>query len=176
MADSGQKFIKRNRPPRVQIEYQEPTSQRMVELPFLMGVMSDLSGNASAVEKPDTRDRKFLDIDMDNFDKRLAAIEPGVAYRVENKLGETESDGKMGVELKFKKMADFEPAAGARQVPALAKLLEARQKLAHLQRYMDGKAAAEDQLKALLKDPELMRLMNEKRALGPGSGGTEEQS
>ena len=163
MADSGQKFIKRNRPPRVQIEYREPNSQRMVELPFVMGVMSDLSGNASAVEKPVFTDRKFVDIDMDNFDKRMAAVEPGLTYNVPNKLGAEAGEGsQLSVQLKFEKMADFEPAAIAKQIPALAKLLEARQRLANLQRYMDGKTAAEAQLKTLLKDPSLMKLLHEK--------------
>jgi type VI secretion system protein ImpB len=162
MADSGQKFIKRNRPPRVQIEYKEPNSQKMVELPFVMGVMADLSGNASAVEKPAFADRKFTDVDMDNFDKRMAAIQPGLNFRVENKLGSEAGEGKLGVQLKFEKMADFEPGAVAKQVPALAKLLEARQRLANLQRYMDGKSAAEAQLKALLQDPSLMKLMAER--------------
>ena len=172
MADSGQKFIKRNRPPRVQIEYKEPTSERMIELPFVMGVMADLSGNASEVEKAPMDQRDFLDIDMDNFDKRMEAIKPATSFRVENKLGEGEgSEGKLGVQLKFEKMADFEPAAVAKQVPVLAKLLEARQQLANLQRYMDGRAAAEEQLKNLLKDPDLMRLMAEKKAAESGSGG-----
>lgn len=171
MADSGQKFIKRNRPPRVQIEYKEPTSERMVELPFVMGVMADLSGNASEVEKPTMDQREFLDIDMDNFDKRMEAIKPAAAFRVENKLGGEGGEGKLGVSLKFEKMADFEPAAIARQVPPLAKLLEARQQLANLQRYMDGRTAAEEQLKNLLKDPDLMRLLNEKRASESDSGG-----
>ncbi len=174
MADSGQKFIKRNRPPRVQIEYKEPTSERMVELPFVMGVMADLSGNASEVEKLGMDQRDFLDIDMDNFDKRMDAIKPAAAFRVENKLsGEGGAEGKLGVSLKFEKMADFEPAAVARQVPALAKLLEARQQLANLQRYMDGKAAAEEQLKNLLKDPDLMRMVNEKRAAESGGESSE---
>lgn len=171
MADSGQKFIKRNRPPRVQIEYKEPTSQRMVELPFVMGVMADLSGNASKVEKPVFADRKFLDIDMDNFDKRLAAIEPAANFRVENKLGG--EGGQLGVQLKFEKMADFEPGAVAKQIPVLAKLLEARQRLANLQQYMDGKAAAEAQLRNLLKDPELMKLLNENKDAGEQSGSEE---
>ena len=166
MADSGQRFIKRNRPPRVQIEYKDPyDSEKMVELPFVMGVMSDLSGNASEVEKPVLADRKLLDFDMDNFDKRMEAIKPGVAFRVKDKLsGEGDSASKLGVELKFEKMADFEPAAVVKQIPAMAKLLEARQRLANLQRYMDGKAAAEEQLRTLLKDPELMRLLNEQNA------------
>ena len=166
MADSGQRFIKRNRPPRVQIEYKDPyNSEKMVELPFVMGVLSDLSGNASEVEKPVLADRKLLDFDMDNFDKRMEAIKPGVAFRVKDKLsGDGDNAAKMSVELKFEKMADFEPAAVVKQIPALAKLLEARQRLANLQRYMDGKAAAEEQIRTLLKDPELMRLLNEQKA------------
>lgn len=164
MADSGQKFIRRNRPPRVQIEYQDPhNGEKMIELPFVMGVMADLSGNASEVEKPSISDRKFLDIDMDNFDDRMKAIKPGVSFKVANKLGDAR-DEKMSVMLKFEKMADFNPAAVVRQVPALAKLLKAREQLANLQRYMDGKVAAEDQIKSLLKDPELMRLLKERQA------------
>ena len=164
MADSGQKFIKRNRPPRVQIQYEDPyNAEKMVELPFVMGVMSDLSGNASEVEKPAITERKFLDIDMDNFDDRMKAIKPGITFNVENKLGDAKGE-KMSVKLNFEKMADFNPAAVVRQVPALAKLLKAREQLANLQRYMDGKVAAEDQLKALLKDPELMKLLDERRA------------
>ena len=86
--DSGAKFIGRNRAPRVHISYDDPyDANRKIELPFVMGVMSDLSGNASKVEKPDMNDRGFLDIDMDNFDKRMAAINPGVSFKVPNKLG-----------------------------------------------------------------------------------------
>lgn len=162
-SNSGQKFIKRNRPPRVHISYEDPyDAEKQVELPFVMGVMSDLSGNASEVEKPSMADRKFQDFDMDNFDDRMSAIKPAVTFRVEDKL--SDQDGQqMGVNLSFNKFADFEPAAVAKQVPALAKLLEAREHLANLQRYMDGKVAAEDQLKALLNDPEMMRALSEKR-------------
>ncbi len=164
MADSGQKFIKRNRPPRVQIQYEDPyNAEKMVELPFVMGVMSDLSGNASQVEKASIADRKFLDIDMDNFDDRMKAIKPGVSMKVENKLGDAKGE-KMSVNLNFEKMSDFNPAQVVRQVPALAKLLKAREQLANLQRYMDGKVAAEDQIKNLLKDPELMKLLAERKA------------
>jgi len=153
---SGQRFIKRNRPPRVHITYDDPTNvEEKIELPFVMGVMSDLSGNSPGVEKVDIKDRKFLDIDMDNIDNRMAAIQPGVSFRVTNKLSEN-SDEKMSVNLQFNKMADFDPAAVARQVPALAKLLEARTHLANLMRYMDGKVAAEESLKKLLADPQLM--------------------
>jgi type VI secretion system protein ImpB len=165
MADSGQKFIKRNRPPRVQIQYEDPyNAEKMVELPFVMGVMSDLSGNASDVEKVTIAERKYLDIDMDNFDDRMKAIKPGVAFKVTNKLGDAKGDEKMSVKLDFQKMSDFNPASIVRQVPSLAKLLKAREQLANLQRYMDGKIAAEDQIKNLLKDPELMKLLKERSA------------
>src|SRR5215204_3878764 len=106
--DSGQRFIRRNRAPRVHISYEDPyDAERLVELPFVMGVMSDLSGNASTVEKPPVGERKFLDIDMDNFDKRMAAIKPGARFRVANKLGtEGGSSEQLGVELTFEKMED----------------------------------------------------------------------
>src|SRR5690242_3854019 len=101
--DSGQKFIRRNRAPRVHITYEDPyDAERLVELPFVMGVLSDLSGNASNVEKPKLEERKFLEFDMDNFENRMAAIEPGVSMRVTNKLGD--ADEKMSVALHFRKM------------------------------------------------------------------------
>ena len=87
--DSGQRFIRRNRAPRVHITYEDPyNAERRVELPFVMGVMSDLSGNNSSVEKPEIGERKFLEFDMDNFENRMAAIEPGAAFKVDNKLGD----------------------------------------------------------------------------------------
>src|ERR1700681_4173764 len=162
--DSGQKFIRRNRAPRVHITYEDPyDAERLIELPFVMGVMSDLSGNSSAVEKPKVEERKFLDFDMDNFDARMAAIQPGITMRVANKLSDN-PDEKMSVNLNFSKMADLTPVAVARQVPATAKLLEAREQLANLLRYMDGKVAAEDQLKKLLADPQLMAALKERTA------------
>src|ERR1700730_14451186 len=110
--ESGQKFIRRNRPPRVHITYENPANaEEKVEIPFVMGVMSDLSGNTTGVEKEELiKDRKFLDFDMDNLDARMAKIQPGVSFRVENKLADG-ADEKMGVSLWFNKMADFEPAA-----------------------------------------------------------------
>jgi len=175
-SNSGQKFISRNRKPRVHITYEDPyDAEQLIELPFVMGVLADLSGNASAVEKPDMGDRKFLDIDMDNFDKRMAAIEPGLSMRVANKLGGPEGENdKLGVNLKFTKMADFSPATIARQVPAVAKLLKAREQLAGLLRYMDGKVAAEDTIKKLLADPQLMAALQTKLAEKPAEGGAEQ--
>jgi type VI secretion system protein ImpB len=174
--DSGQKFIRRNRPPRVHITYENPTNaEEKVEIPFVMGVMSDLSGNTPGVEKEEIANRKFLDFDMDNLDARMAAIQPGVSFRVQNKLSEN-SDEKVGISLRFNKMADFEPAAVARQVPALAKLLEARQQLANLARYMDGKVAAEATVRKLLSDPQLMATLKNRAAETGGEGGEEESN
>jgi type VI secretion system protein ImpB len=164
MSDSGQKFIKRNRPPRVHISYQDPyEANKQVELPFVMGVMADLSGNASEVAKLPMADRKFANVDMDNLDTYMESIRPAVAFRTENRLSE-DSGEQMSVKLTFNNMADFEPAAIARQVPALRALLEAREQLANLQRYMDGKVAAEAKLRELLASPELMQAMKERRA------------
>lgn len=168
--DSGQKFIRRVRPPRVHITYENPANaEEKVEIPFVMGVMADLSGNTPGVEKAPIADRKFLEFDMDNLDDRMAGIQPGVSFRVEDKLSETPGQ-KIGINLRFDKMADFEPAAIVKKVPALAKLLEARQQLSNLQRYMDGKVAAEESLRKLLADPQLMAALKE-RASEPDSEG-----
>jgi type VI secretion system protein ImpB len=165
-SDSGQKFIKRNRPPRVQISYEDPyDAQKKVELPFVMGVMSDLSGNASQVDKPSVADRKFSDVDMDNVDAYMKSVAPAVQFRVDDKLS-GESDQKMGVNLTFNSMEDFTPAGVAKQVPALNALLEARAQLSNLQRYMDGKVAAEEQLRKLLSDPKLMAALEARKAEG----------
>lgn len=163
MADSGQKFIKRNRPPRVHITYENPSNvEEKIELPFVMAVMSDLSGNAPGVEKDVVDKRKFLDIDMDNFDARMRAIKPGVTFRVDNKL--SDSGEKLPVKLRFDSMDDFRPAGVAKQVPALNKLLEARTQLANLLRYMDGRADAEEQLKQLLGNKDLMEMLRDRTA------------
>ncbi|MGC1354376.1 MAG: type VI secretion system contractile sheath small subunit [Xanthobacteraceae bacterium] len=168
--DSGQRFIRRNRPPRVHITYENPANaEEKVEIPFVMGVMSDLSGNTPGVEKEDFAARKLLDVDMDNLDDRMSAIQPGISFRVDNKLADGAGD-KLGVSLRFNKMADFDPAAVARQVPALAKLLEARQQLANLTRYMDGKVGAEETLRKLLADPELMKSLKDRASESGESG------
>ena len=164
-SDSGQKFISRNRKPRVHITYEDPyDANKLVEIPFVMGVMADLSGNASEVAKPEFAERKFLDVDMDNFESRMAAIQPAVAFRVDNKLGDAEGE-KLPVKLTFTKMDDFSPASVARQVPSLARLLEARTQLANLLRYMDGKVSAEDALKKLLADPGLMEALKDRATI-----------
>ena len=163
-SDSGQKFIKRNRPPRVQISYEDPyDAQKKVELPFVMGVMSDLSGNASQVDKPSVADRKFSDVDMDNVDAYMKSVAPAAQFRVDDKLS-GESGQKMGINLTFQSMEDFSPAGVAKQVPALNALLEARAAAREPSAYMDGKVAAEEQLKKLLNDPKLMAALEQRKA------------
>lgn len=173
-SDSATGFIKRNRPPRVQIAYADPIeANKQVELPFVMGVMSDLSGNASKVEKPPVAEREFSQVTSDTLDDYMESVAPGLALNVDNTL-DPEQGGKLSVSLNFKKMADLSPGEVARQVPALASLLEARQQLANLQRYMNGKSAAQDQLKALLSDPQLMAALNERRAAAKSDDGQSE--
>jgi type VI secretion system protein ImpB len=152
---SSQKFIARNRAPRVQIEYDVELygAEKKIQLPFVMGVMANLSGNP-AEPLPDVADRKFLDIDIDNFDQRLKAMKPRVAFQVPNTLT---GDGNLMVDVTFESMDDFSPAAVAKKVDALSKLLEARQQLAALVTYMDGKSGAEQLIKQLLQDPTLLK-------------------
>ncbi len=154
---SGQKFIARNRPPRVQIEYDVEIygSEKKIELPFVMGVMADLSGKPLE-DLPKVSDRKFLEIDIDNFDERMKAIQPRVAFPVPNTLT---GEGYLMVDISFESMDDFSPAAVARQVGALSVLLDARTQLANLQTYMDGKSGAEELLRRLLQDAPLMKAL-----------------
>jgi type VI secretion system protein ImpB len=172
MSKTGQRFIKENRAPRVHIEYEVETygSRQKVELPFVMGVMSDLSGK-SLVEKKQLDKRDFSEFDMDNFEQRMEAIAPRAAFQVDNTL--TEEGGKLGVDLTFKSMDDFTPGAVAKQVPALAKLLEARQELSDLMAYMDGKDGAQDLLDKVLKDPELMKSLASAKA-PPADAGSDQ--
>src|SRR4029078_6150591 len=124
---NSQKFIARNRAPRVQIEYDVELygAEKKVELPFVMGVMADLSGKPSEALPP-VADRKFLEIDVDNFDDRLKSCKPRVAFAVPNTLT---GEGNINVEMSFDSMDDFSPAAVARKVDALNKLLQARTEL-----------------------------------------------
>lgn len=151
---SSQKFIARNRAPRVQIEYEVEVygSQKKIQLPFVMGVMSDLSGKP-AEALPPVSDRKFLEIDVDNFDSRMKSMKPRVAFQVPNTLT---GEGNLAVDITFESMDDFSPAAVARKVGALNKLLEARQQLSNLVTYMDGRSGAEELLAKLLADPALL--------------------
>lgn len=157
VSNSAQKFIARNRAPRVQIEYDVEIygSEKKVELPFVMGVLADLSGKP-VDELPPVAERKFLDIDIDNFDERLKARQPRVAYAVPNTLS---GEGQLMVDITFESLEDFSPAAVAKKVDALKQLLEARTQLANLQTYMDGKSGAEGLVTKLLQDKALLDAM-----------------
>jgi type VI secretion system protein ImpB len=152
---SSQKFIARNRAPRVQIEYDVELygSQKKVQLPFVMGVMADLAGKP-ADPLPPVGDRKFLEIDIDNFDSRMKAMKPRVAFQVPNTLT---GEGNLSVDLTFENMDDFTPAAIAAKVDGVSKLLEARQQLSNLVTYMDGKGGAEELISKVLNDPALLQ-------------------
>jgi type VI secretion system protein ImpB len=165
---SSQKFIARNRAPRVQIEYDVELygAEKKIQLPFIMGVLADLSGKP-AEALPPVADRKFLEIDVDNFDSRMKAMKPRVAFQVSNALTD---EGNLNVELTFESMDDFSPAAVARKVDALNKLLEARQQLSNLITYMDGKTGAEELVSKLLKDPALLQTLAAAKNPATGEG------
>jgi type VI secretion system protein ImpB len=159
MPDSSQKFIGRNRPPRVQIEYDVELygSEKKVQIPFVMGVLADLSGKA----KPDdpvipVDDRKFLEIDVDNFNERLKAMKPHLAFDVPNVLT---GEGNLKIDLTFESMDDFSPAAVARKVEGVKDLLEARTQLDNLLTYMDGKSGAEALIANLINDQSLLQAL-----------------
>ncbi|MCV2369043.1 type VI secretion system contractile sheath small subunit [Roseateles oligotrophus] len=151
---SSQKFIARNRAPRVQIEYDVEVygAEKKIQLPFVMGVMADLSGNPADPLAP-VADRKFLEVDVDNFDARMKAMKPRVAMQVPNSLT---GEGNLSVDITFDSMDDFTPDAVARKVDSLSKLLDARQQLQNLVTYMDGKGGAEELIGKLINDPALL--------------------
>ena len=155
---SGQKFVGRNRAPRVQIEYDVEVygSQKKVQLPFVMGVMSDLSGKSEVPLAP-VAERDFLEVDVDNFDARMKSIKPRVAFHAPN---HPTGEGNVAVDITFESIDDFSPAAIARKVEPLRKLLEARQQLSNLLTYMDGKTGAEELLAKLLADPALLKSLS----------------
>jgi type VI secretion system protein ImpB len=157
MATSSQKFIARNRAPRVQIEYDVELygSEKKIQLPFVMGVLADLSGKPADPLAP-VQDRKFLEFDVDNFDSRMKAMKPRTAFQVPNALT---GEGNLNVDITFESMDDFSPAAVARKVDSLNKLLEARAQLANLVTYMDGKGGAEELLAKVLEDPALLQTL-----------------
>ena len=155
--ESSQKFIARNRAPRVQIEYDVEVygAEKTIQLPFVMGVLADLSGQPADPLAP-VADRKFLEIDVDNFDERLKSMKPRVAVQVPNTLP---GEGNLSVDMTFESMDDFTPAAIARKIGPLKQLLEARGQLANLLTYMDGKTGAEELVSKLLADPALMQAL-----------------
>ncbi|MED5774131.1 type VI secretion system contractile sheath small subunit [Enterobacter hormaechei] len=172
MSNSGQKFIARNRAPRVQIEYDVEIygAERKIQLPFVMGVMADLVGKP--VENlPAVDERKFLEIDIDNFDERMKALKPRVAFQVDNTLT---GEGNLNVDLTFDSMDDFLPDAVARKVEPLNKLLEARTQLSNLLTYMDGKNGAEELIAKILQDPTLLKSLSQLPKNDESAKGSEE--
>jgi type VI secretion system protein ImpB len=167
---SSQKFIARNRCPRVQIEYDVELygAEKKINLPFVMGVMADLSGKPADPLEP-VGERKFLEIDVDNFDDRLKATKPRVAFQVPNTLT---GEGNLSVDVSFESMDDFSPAAVARKVDSLNKLLTARTQLSNLLTYMDGKGGAEQLVANALNDPALLQSLAS--APKPGDEASEE--
>ncbi|AVO37692.1 type VI secretion system contractile sheath small subunit [Pukyongiella litopenaei] len=173
MADSSQKFIARNRAPRVQIEYDVELygAEKKVQLPFVMGVMSDLAGK-SEVEQPAVADRKFLEIDVDNFDERMKSMAPRAAFTVPNTLT---GEGNLAVDITFESMDDFSPAAIARKVEPLRELLDARSQLSNLMTYMDGKTGAEELIGKIIQDPALLKTLAAQAAPKADDGAEEQE-
>ncbi|MFS2222871.1 type VI secretion system contractile sheath small subunit [Pantoea sp. B65] len=155
----GQKFIARNRAPRVQIEYDVEVygAERKIQLPFVMGVISDLAGRSGG-ELPALDQRKFVDIDSDNFDERMKSLQPRVVFQTENTLG---GEGQLHIDLTFNSLDDFSPDAVARNVTALSHLLDARTQLSNLLSYMDGKNGAEQLIANILQDAECLKRLSE---------------
>ena len=157
---SSQAFIAKNRAPRVQIDYDVEVygAQKKINIPFVMGVMSDLSGK-SEEPLPKVDDRKVTEFSTDNFDERLRAIKPRVAFTVPNTLT---GEGNIAVDMTFQNMDDFSPAAIASKVEGLKQIMQSRQQLRNLLSYMDGKAGAEELLNKVLSDPALLKALSAK--------------
>lgn len=158
MSDSGQKFIGRNRAPRVQIDYDLETggAQKKISLPFIMAVMSDLKGDYAEDEKPVAiADRKFDDISSATFDKYLKDMKPRAKFEVANKLGS--GSETLSIDMKFESMKDFTPGRIVEKVAPLKELLDARNQLKNLLSYMDGKPEAEKLIKELLQNETLLQ-------------------
>ena len=164
MAESTQHKLDRVRSPRVQITYDVETGGaiEMKELPFVMGVLADLSGKP-AEPLPRLRDRKFVEIDRDNFGEVLKGMNPRLAYRVDNKL--TDDDTKIGVELGFESLDDFSPERVAQQVEPLRKLIEVRQQLSSLLAKTDGNDQLAERLQEIISNTEMLEKLKEEAGL-----------
>jgi len=159
--ESTQHKLDRVRPPRVHITYDVEIGDaiEMKELPFVMGVLADLSGKPDE-PLPRLRDRKFVEIDRDNFDDVMKGMKPRLAFQVDNKL--TNDDTKMGVELRFNSIDDFEPEQVARQVEPLAKLMEVRRQLTGLLAKADGNDRLSEKLREIIGNTELAEKLAQK--------------
>ena len=163
MSESTQHKLDRIRPPRVQITYDVETlgAIEMKELPFVAGILSDLSGKQEE-ELPKIVDRKFTEIDRDNFNDIMTSIHPRLAFQVDNKL--TDEDSKLNVELKFKSIDDFDPVEVVKQIEPLQKLYEARQHLTDLLTKLDGNDALEKLLGEVSENAEGLKELKEATA------------
>jgi type VI secretion system protein ImpB len=161
--ESTQHKLDRVRPPRVHITYDVEIGDaiELKELPFVVGVLADLSGKPDEA-LPRLRDRKFVDIDRDNFHDVLKGMKPRLAYKVENKL--TNDESKMGVELRFNNLDDFEPEQVVNQVEPLRKLLEVRRQLSDLLAKTDGNDKLNERLQEIISNTELLQ------KIGQGAG------
>jgi len=170
--ESTQHKLDRVRPPRVQITYDVETGDaiEMKELPFVLGVLSDLSGKPEEA-LPRLRDRKFVEIDRDNFDAVMRGMKPRLAYRVDNKL--SDDNTQMAVELKFNSLDDFEPEQVVRQVEPLRKLLETRLQLQALLAKMDGNDKLTDKLQEIISNTDMLKKIGSE--VGAADGGKEDR-
>lgn len=160
--DSVQKRLERVRPPRVQLTYDVEIGDAVEqkELPFVMGVMGDFTGQQDPDKPlPKLKDRKFVNVDLDNFDEVLSGMAPRASYRVKNKL--SEEGGEFAVNLQFNKMEDFTPDAVVQQVEPLRKLLDARTKLSDLRNKLAGNDKLEDALAEVLNNTEKLKQLGE---------------
>jgi type VI secretion system protein ImpB len=159
-SESIQKRLQKVRPPRVQMSYDVEIGDAIEskELPFVMGVVGDFGGN-SAIEQKRLKERKFVNVDRDNFDEVMKGIEPRASYRVANEIGA--EGGQFAVDLKFRAMADFRPESVVAQVEPLRKLLEARTKLADLRNKLAGNDKLEDILNDVLSSTEKLAALSE---------------
>lgn len=170
MPESTQHKLDRVRSPRVHITYDLETGGAIEkkELPFVMGVFGDFTGTPQE-PLPRVRDRKFVEVNPDNFDTVLAAMKPHLAYKVANKLSKDPDAGQIGVDLTFRSLEDFEPARVARQVKPLKELLDLREKLSDLRGSLQGNDKLDEALQSALRDTE--RLNQLKSEIEPAAGG-----
>jgi type VI secretion system protein ImpB len=172
MADSTQKKLERVRPPRVAISYEVETGGAIEkkELPFLMGVLGDFSGQPTE-PLPKLKERKFVEVTPDNFDEVLSSMKPHLAFTVENKLSEDADAPKLAVDLNFRSLDDFSPDAVARQVKPLRELLELRSQLADLRGSLQTNDKLDEVLQATLGDAEKMNKLRSELGLDGGNNG-----
>lgn len=164
MSNSLQKWVGRNRPPRVQITYDVELGGAIEkrELPMVVGLLADLSGQP-ATPLPKLKERRFVEIDRDNFDEIMGKIEPRLDLSVPDTL---KGEGNLKVELKFQKFADFHPEALVNQVPRLAKLLEARQQLRDLLAKLDGNDELDSMLERIVQNSEELKKLQSQAQSG----------